>query len=288
MADPSENTNAFRLHASKYMKVAGLTILAYDYCITADQEIALLWGTEWGIARILFCVARYLPFVDAAVYHYYAFADFSGPDGYHRCFSVYYAALWLNVLGICAAEGLLILRTYAILKCRKALLYGLLVFVTAVLIAAFVIQGRMGQGLAYGPPPAPWIPGCFPTKNNNSLFSFFILLVIFESAILGLTVYQAKRHLRRWSSRLVQSLYRDGLLYVTVLLFMSTVNIIVMTTIPANYNEVFYTFPGIMHSVLASRIMFKIRESAQCEDDEDAECEQIVGTRAVHVIRFAV
>jgi hypothetical protein len=29
-----------------------------------------MWGTKWGITRALFCLAQYLPFVDATIHHY--------------------------------------------------------------------------------------------------------------------------------------------------------------------------------------------------------------------------
>ncbi|KIJ65215.1 hypothetical protein HYDPIDRAFT_27935 [Hydnomerulius pinastri MD-312] len=70
MAIQSVMINAFRLHASKFMKVSGLCILTYDYAVTLDREVDLMWGTKWCIARSLFYLARYLPFVDAGIYHY--------------------------------------------------------------------------------------------------------------------------------------------------------------------------------------------------------------------------
>ncbi|KAH7885773.1 hypothetical protein F5I97DRAFT_1150618 [Phlebopus sp. FC_14] len=254
-------TDAFRLHASKFMKVSSLSILAYDYGLTMEREIDLMWGTDWGIARILFCLARYLPFVDASVYHYYAFATLADPDGYEDCTSLYYAAMWLDIFGICAAEGLLILRTFAMWKCNKKILLGLLVLAAAPLSVALVLEVKGAGLLSYGPAPEPGVPGCYETRSNDLLYAFFLLLVVFETVVLGLTAYRASQQLRQSSGPLMRALYVDSIINLLCLLL----NVIVMKTIPPSYDDVFETFPGTMHSVISSRIMFNLRESARCD-----------------------
>ncbi|KAG1776612.1 hypothetical protein EV702DRAFT_1197985 [Suillus placidus] len=148
MDGPMLMINAFQEHTSRYMKVAGLTILAYDYLVTMDKEVRLMWGTKWGTARVLFCMSRYLPFVASAIYHYYLFAGVSATSNYDQCFPLYDAAMWLNAISICAAKGLLILRTYAMWKCNRKILYGLLAFVGILLTVAFVLEVKAGSLLS--------------------------------------------------------------------------------------------------------------------------------------------
>ncbi|OAX36024.1 hypothetical protein K503DRAFT_772919 [Rhizopogon vinicolor AM-OR11-026] len=286
-------TDAFRLRISQYMKVVGLTILGYDYIVTMDKEVRLMWGSKWGVARVLFCISRYLPFIASAIYHYYAFAHLPNLSDYDKCFPLYDAVSWLNVFAICASEGLLILRTYAMWNCNRYVLYGLMVFVSALLTAAFVLEVKAGDTLSYGPPPFSGVPGCYPTNPADVLYMFCMMLVIFESAILLLVLIQVIKHSRRIcgvATGLLTSLYRDSLLFVVCLLCMSIVNLVVMSTIPPRFNEVFDTLPAIMHSVLASRIMFNIRQSAHCDvitmpgDIEMAEME----SSSPVVLRFSV
>ncbi|KAG1743090.1 hypothetical protein EDB19DRAFT_1700025 [Suillus lakei] len=268
IADPMLMIDAFRVHTSRYMKVAGLTILAYDYLVTMDKEVRLMWGSKWGMGRVLFCISRYLPFVASVIYHYYLFAVVSVLSDYDECFPLYDAAMWLNAISICAAQGLLILRTYAMWNCNKKILYGLLAFVGILLTVAFVLEVKDGLLLSYGPPPPTGGLGCYPTKSTNMLFVFFLTLVVTQIVILILVLIQARVYSQQMTgvaSGLLRSLYRDSVFYIVCLLLVSIANVVVMSTIPPRYNQVFDTFPAVMHSVLSSRIMFNLRQSAYCD-----------------------
>lgn len=260
--------SAFQEHMSRYMKVVGLTILAYDYLVTMDAEVRLMWGSKWGMARVLFCISRYLPFVASAIYHYYLFAVESTLTDYEQCFLLYDAAMWLNAISICAANGLLILKTYAMWKCNRKILYGLLAFFSILLTVAFVLEVKAGHLLSYGPPPSFGGTGCYQTTSADVLFVFFLTLVVTETVILILVLIQARvcsQQMTSAASGLLKSLYRDSIIYIICVMLVSIANVVLMSTISARYNQLFDTFPAVMHSVLSSRIMFDIRQSAHCD-----------------------
>jgi len=35
-------------------------------------QVRLMWGSKWGMARVLFCLSRYLPFIASIIYQYCA------------------------------------------------------------------------------------------------------------------------------------------------------------------------------------------------------------------------
>ncbi|KAG1813718.1 hypothetical protein EV424DRAFT_1557514, partial [Suillus variegatus] len=82
------------------MKVVGLAVLVFDYCIKLEAEISLTWGRKWDFIRILFVVARYTPFVDVPVDLIYSL----GPTSSHVCLSLYQVISWFNVFSTIAAE----------------------------------------------------------------------------------------------------------------------------------------------------------------------------------------
>ncbi|EIW86156.1 hypothetical protein CONPUDRAFT_160981 [Coniophora puteana RWD-64-598 SS2] len=45
-----------------YANLAGLAVLAFDYCITLDDEVRWVWGRKWDAGRCIFTLARYFPF----------------------------------------------------------------------------------------------------------------------------------------------------------------------------------------------------------------------------------
>lgn len=41
-----------------------IIIQAYDYGITFDSELSLIWAAPWSLVKALFLLTRYLPFVE--------------------------------------------------------------------------------------------------------------------------------------------------------------------------------------------------------------------------------
>ncbi|KAJ8595079.1 hypothetical protein M405DRAFT_412981 [Rhizopogon salebrosus TDB-379] len=76
---------ALRLQTVKYTKMVGLAVLVFDYCIMLGDEIYLTWGRKWGIVRILFVVARYMPFAYVSMDLLYSF----GHNSPRHCLFIY-------------------------------------------------------------------------------------------------------------------------------------------------------------------------------------------------------
>ncbi|KAH7930117.1 hypothetical protein BV22DRAFT_1125268 [Leucogyrophana mollusca] len=176
------------LQTVKYVKVAGIAILAsavqtayrtFNYTLTLDREIALVWPGRWGIAQALFGIARYLPFASVAVDLFYSL---SPQMNVHRCLYVYEAASWLNIFGVLAAEGLLVLRTQALWNGSKKVLVVLMITYTILCIASFVaiITGPLSYN--FQPPPPQSMITCYQTSTNHVESAGYAALTVFEFA----------------------------------------------------------------------------------------------------------
>jgi len=44
--------------------VAASAMFTYDYALTLQLEIDLLWTSDWNAVRVLYLIQRYTPFVD--------------------------------------------------------------------------------------------------------------------------------------------------------------------------------------------------------------------------------
>lgn len=42
----------------------------YDYLLTFEQEVSLIWPSPWNVVKILFLTTRYTPFVGAGAILY--------------------------------------------------------------------------------------------------------------------------------------------------------------------------------------------------------------------------
>ncbi|KIK47112.1 hypothetical protein CY34DRAFT_799648 [Suillus luteus UH-Slu-Lm8-n1] len=230
------------------MTVAGLAVLVFDYCINLETEINLTWGRKWNFIRILFAVARYMPFVDVPVDLIYSL----GPTSPRLCLSLYQVSSWINIIGTVAAESLLLVRTYTLWGRNKVLLVALLLLALGCIAGSGVVGASAVSLFKYQDPPLT-TSGCYQTQRIAIYAINYALLALFETGhfflavdilkptlhivILSLNIFQAWRHRQRQGSRLIMHLYWDGILYVLCILAMTMANIVVIGFLPSEYAE---------------------------------------------------
>ncbi|KAH7922960.1 hypothetical protein BV22DRAFT_621571 [Leucogyrophana mollusca] len=263
------------LQTAKYFNVSAMAVLVADYFITVQAETHWVGGRKWDLARIIFTVSRYLPFAGVTMSVYAALGNRAGQN----CVAFGQASNALHIIGILAAEGLLILRTYAFWKCSKKLLAVLLVLAAACLAGAitsprFIIitlPSDRTENIIY------WSDsGCiFLTGRNASLQ--YVFLMFYEIVVLSLTAYQRLHSHRDSKNSVLATLYRDSMLYVACIILMSAITIIVGFGLPLSYGAMLDCPQVVIHSILASRILFNLHECVQHEAD---------GTLAMEVSDF--
>lgn len=245
---------ALRLQTVKYLKMVGLAVLVFDYCIKLEAEIDLTWGRRWDFIRILFMVARYTPFVDVPVDLIYSL----GPTSSQVCLSLYQVGSWFNIIGTVAAESLLLVRTYTLWGRNRVLLVSLLLLALGCIAGSAVVGANALSWFQYQDPPLG-TSGCYQSQRIAIYAVDYALLVLFETVILCLNVFQAWYRRGRQGSRLIARLYWDGIVYVLCILAMSIANIIVIGFLPSEYAESLNTLQLVFHSVLSSRLLFNLR-----------------------------
>ncbi|KAG2146375.1 uncharacterized protein EDB93DRAFT_471885 [Suillus bovinus] len=252
MTSPTEI--ALRLQVVKYFKMIGLTILVFDYCIKLEAEIDLTWGRKWDLIRVLFVVARYVPFIVVPVDLIYSL----GPTSPEICLTLYHVISWVNIIGIVAAEALLLVRTYTLWGRNRVLLVALLILALGCTAGSGVVGAKALSWFEYQDPPLS-TSGCYQTHRVAIYATNYTLLVLFETVILSLNVIQALRRRRQHGSHLITRLYWDGIVYVLCILAMSIANIIVIGFLPSEYAESVDTLQLVFHSVLSARLIFNLR-----------------------------
>lgn len=108
--------------------VVSLTVLVYDYCLTFNREVRLVWKSNWGIGNITFLLARYPTFVDVPLAVWLHRHPYSSPG---KCLAIYTTTTWFTVFGIAMADGILYLRTYALYHGDKKFLVFLILLYVA-------------------------------------------------------------------------------------------------------------------------------------------------------------
>ncbi|KAG1887399.1 uncharacterized protein F5891DRAFT_259529 [Suillus fuscotomentosus] len=246
-------SNTFGLQLAKYTNVAASALLIYDYFITSHSEVQWTWGRKWGIIRITFTLSRYVPFAGAFMTSYSAVKTWGTQD----CAPFNDAVNGLHFVGIIASEGLLIARVHAFSGNKKAnlivlLSFGLTIMVTCVVLSAAPIHFSNPEA---GPP-------CTLEGARSSAFGYG-LLMIFEIVLMLITVFVKYRHYFGFHNTLIRSVYGDGLLYMSCITMVSTLNVIVISVFPLSYSEMLNVPQIVVHSVLASRILFSLQANRE-------------------------
>ncbi|KAG0691822.1 hypothetical protein DFH29DRAFT_935253 [Suillus ampliporus] len=251
MATPTVNTG---IQTAKYCNVAGLGVLIFDYFLTLEPEVRWTWNKRWNVSRVIFVISRYMPFAAAGMTSYAAVATRANED----CSRFGSASNAIHIISIVAAEGLLIIRTYAFWQYNKKILAVLLVL-AATCIACAVGITQVFNNLSSG---TSTVTNCtFQASRSNAIQYGF--LVVYELLLMSLTVFKRYHDYRYSDSRLVKAVFQGGMLYMTAMLFVSVVNIVIISALPISYDDTMDVPQVVLHSMLASRVLFSLRESDQ-------------------------
>ncbi|KAJ7186058.1 hypothetical protein C8R46DRAFT_1289542 [Mycena filopes] len=200
--------SATLLQQVKYMDVASMTILLYDYLLSLELEISLVWGTRWSLSKIFYLCARYPPFIDVPIVLWY---ELQPNIDIKNCFPLYASSSWGAFFAI------LVLRTYALLGCNNRFLTWFVIQYVAIACATVVILSLFLKSLKFGAPPLPTVVGCQLVDGSLILVVAFILVLLNETILMICTLWVGVKRFRHSNNRLITTLYRDGISYFVLL-----------------------------------------------------------------------
>lgn len=243
---------------SKCFTIASLIMLIYDYLLTLDLEVKLIWKADWNLGKFLFLLTRYLPFFDTAVVLYY---QFSPVHTSRQCEIAYQYSAWMFVVGMTIAELLLTIRTWAVWEKDIRLGVALSILYAGFLVAEYVAVGLYLKSLTHEVSPLQPLVTCFVSNMNRLLSICWIVLMAYDAVIFTLIAIQAIRTFRLWGNvPLLRVIYQDGIIYFAYLFGLSFLNAIIILKLPLEYVNLLSLMERIAHALLTCRIILHIRE----------------------------
>ncbi|TDL23408.1 hypothetical protein BD410DRAFT_159532 [Rickenella mellea] len=231
-------------------------LLVYDYLFTFEREVVHVWTQKWTWGKILFILNRYLPFCDTFLAVHLLTMESSSK----ACLNGYKAYTWLVVFGIMTAEFILMMRTCALWSFNRSVMFGLAVMALVLYTPAVVIIQIEIRSFEYFGSPT----GCVRGKTQSPIiFLAFVLLVISETVLVIMTVlrvWKLIKEVRRGRSRLLITMYHDGLIYYLYLFGMSLLNLIIPLAAPPDFSHLLVTPQRVLHSILCTRVLLHIRQ----------------------------
>ncbi|KAG2135176.1 hypothetical protein DEU56DRAFT_808405 [Suillus clintonianus] len=232
-----------------------------ERCSDHSPQVKWTWFKPWDSTRVTFAISRYLPFAGVGMTAYGDFYD--KLIACAKCASTLegISIVLIPAIGIAAAESLLVLRTWAFWQKSKRLMIGLRTY-SVLTIVAVIVTCLSPKMLIPGEEPP--LGTCYFESTRNYAVPY-MFLAMFESLMLALTVYKRVHDYRGFQSGIVVTLYHDGIFYMMCILTITLANVIVVAALPSAYSNLFATLQPVTHSVLASRILFRIRHSNERE-----------------------
>lgn len=251
------------LNLETYINACAVSILVYDYLLTLQYEVKYMWTAKWTLAKVLFFLTRYPVFVDTFCAIYLQLGrNLSG----EFCHNLYTSNGWLIVFGIAVAEGIIILRTWAMWGRNKIIGIFLLGLFFASLIAASVALALFQKSTHFIPisslGPLSTGKGCLADRANIDVVGTYASFTAFDTVIVCLTVFKGLQltKVSPSNSNLVLILYRDGMLFYITLFVISLISVLVILAVSTDLMLLLLGVQRVVYSVLSARIVFHIHQ----------------------------
>ncbi|KAF9050638.1 hypothetical protein BDZ89DRAFT_1057090, partial [Hymenopellis radicata] len=240
----------------------------FDYLLTLEQEVDLIWGSEWTITKLLYLITRYSPFVNVVL-----FLWFTPNMSAENCLLIYRMNGWMAAAGVVLAEVILTLRTWAVWNRHRFLTVCMPALFFAYSVVVFTVMGIFQNSLQFSILPLPDPKGCFisaakpiyritAVPNTATLYSpapVMLLLMVVKS-------YQQFREAREiGSSQLLNVILKDGVIYYLYLSVLNITNVIAISSLAVRCLSLplCIVLERVIHAMLACRVITNIRSQAK-------------------------
>ncbi|KAI9462100.1 hypothetical protein HD554DRAFT_2128293 [Boletus coccyginus] len=255
----------------KYCRVAPLSIWMFDYLLTFEEEVRLMNNKgSWGITHVLYIPTRFFPLIGSLCAVYNALV-LTRPLA--TCIALYRIAEITLFLGMFAAEGLLLIRTMALWSHKRIVCQALMVtygIVGTVMLVCSIISTTL-KFEAICTETTSSVTTAFATRLSQVTVGMFSSAAFFELVVLALTLlhgYMLRRSGLRTMGNVAASVTQGNIAY-TLSIFLTSIANITFFLLPLQdgWNGLLTTFQGVLHGVVASRILFNLRDALHNQGD---------------------
>ncbi|OBZ73196.1 hypothetical protein A0H81_07320 [Grifola frondosa] len=284
--------------------LGAVSLLTWEYIVTFDREVHLVWGRKTTGATVLFLLNRYVMFVQFIIQLPFSFlistsVRSSALQHSSSDFSVYQGCLVLNrVLAVFSIAPYFIWAAFSSLRAfamsERNTPIALLVLLLSLVPTGYNIYDFSRDVPINLPPPIFCIP-TFPSLSASFIDRLLlrrwtvatrICLIVADGLVIAVTwlrTYRFARTAARHHVRagIIRLLLRDGTIYFVILLILNLLHIAVKITQQTNFIT---TFEEPLTSIMISRFLLNLREvdsaapSSVGEDGGEAGDEEGMGT----------
>ncbi|KAG2355323.1 hypothetical protein BDR07DRAFT_1426544 [Suillus spraguei] len=219
-----------------FVPVSLVVLWGYDCFLTLDREVSLIYGPPWKKGSILYVMTRYSPVFLLCVHLYMIYLQ---SERIVTCKFLH--TVWYCVAALCVAcaEGIFVLRTYALWGNKRSILALMLSTILCLGILDVIITMTISKRL----------------ELQLSDMGGGLLTMI--------RVYWAYRER---GCLLLDILLQHSIFYFVTGLTLSVVNILAIEYFIFSYSDIFATFQIIMHTIVVTRMHLQFCTTSQVCD----------------------
>ncbi|EJC98762.1 uncharacterized protein FOMMEDRAFT_170963 [Fomitiporia mediterranea MF3/22] len=269
--DALELVNSIKgITISAHIDTACFALLFYDYLLTLEDELKLIWQSKWSFPKAVFLITRYGPVIDLSIVTAFHFKS-ATPD---ECLRIYKAGGMLLYFGICFTELIPVLRTWAIWGKSRTITILLFIWSAINLGISAVLVTLYFNSAQFTSLPAG-VPGCLVSNANSFIVGSWSILVVFESGILGITVLKGVQLYKEYedkqlrNSALFNAVFTNGAIFYVYIFAISVGNVIVVRSLPREFVQLLASVERVSHALLTGRLFIAIRRAAVHGTDEE-------------------
>ncbi|KAJ7020190.1 hypothetical protein C8F04DRAFT_1145198 [Mycena alexandri] len=264
---------ASRIQMVKYSDLASIALLVFEYLLTFNLEVTLVWPSTWSTSKVLFVLSRYLPFLEIPLTSYYVFASTPAAT---LCRTVNSIIIITRVLGIGIAEAILLLRTYALSGRDRRVLTRFGSFFVLGVSTSIITCSLFIRSSIYDVPPLHLV-GCNLVGGTFIFIGIpFMIVALNEIVLMSYTLRVGLKTYRHSLSPLVITLYADGIMYFVFLSTGSIVNLCILVAGPSHLQDLLNSFLRVFHAIFACRILLHVREADRQRREQQTYQENFV------------
>ncbi|KAJ8508624.1 hypothetical protein ONZ45_g9122 [Pleurotus djamor] len=251
--DPSKlESTLSSIQLVKYMSLATMVIIFYDYCLTFNLEIVLIWPQKWSFMKLLFIASRYLPFFDLLISFIPQVLIFPG-DVF--CVATFDLAAASFAIGYFLTELAMAIWVWSLWNRDKKVGIAILSLFVAAWMAIPIFQNRFVTSAKVTRSTFAPLSGCFLTLDSKKAIGTFCILLAFNlvtfiATLMRVISIQADNTHIGGLSRIA---YANCLFYYICLLVSSAVNLVVAVALPVSSSVHFGFYPFLTHFIRSLR-----------------------------------
>ncbi|EJD40831.1 hypothetical protein AURDEDRAFT_170023 [Auricularia subglabra TFB-10046 SS5] len=215
--------------ATGYLAWASITWLSYDYMITLNDEIELIWKRDWAFTKGLYLMMRWSTF--GLLWTEIIFYVFLHNVRHSKCDAYSWAMATATFIVVLEVEVVLQLRIYAMFeRSRRILWVNATLCALQVLCAAVIVAKNYSQAHWVAVPN--WIIGSCYSLRPKVVATVWIAPLTYELYLASLAVYKVVRDRKTfgtWENDIQTVLVRDSVSYFFLIVIVAAVNIVMWT-----------------------------------------------------------